>query len=277
MRLLRRGLLILLVAYFGFAALLYLFQSQLVFYPGVERELRLTPAQLGLPYEDIKLSASDGVGLHGWYLPGAQAKNRGTVLFLHGNAGNISHRIDSLQMFHRLGYAVLIIDYRGYGQSEGEPSEQGTYLDAEAAWRYLVEVRRVSPCHIVLFGESLGGAIAAKLASVRKPAALVISSSFTSVPDLAQQIYPYLPVRWLTHFRYDTLAALRRVEVPVLIAHSPQDEIVPFSHGQRLYAAAHVPKQFIELTGGHNDGYIYMRQSWIDTLSGFLQKYSVRC
>ncbi len=276
MRLLRRSLLILLVAYVGFAVLLFLFQSRLIFYPDVERELRLTPAQFGLPFENVSLSARDGVSLHGWYVPVTKAEARGTVLFLHGNAGNISHRIDSLQMFHRMGFSVLIIDYRGYGQSGGAPSEQGTYLDAGAAWRHLVEERRVPPCRIVLFGESLGGAIAAKLAREQKPAALVIASSFTSVPDLAQHIYPYLPVRWLARFQYDTLAALRGIEVPVLIAHSPDDEIVPFSHGLKLYEAVQAPKQFLELSGGHNEGFIFMRQSWIDALSVFLMKHAGR-
>ena len=130
-----RVLRILAVAYGGFALVLYLFQSHLVFYPETGREMIATPAQVGLPYEDIQLTTDDGLSLHGWFIPAPQA--RGTVLFLHGNAGNISHRIDSLQMFHRLGYSTLIFDYRGYGNNDGSPSEQGTYRDAEAAWRYL--------------------------------------------------------------------------------------------------------------------------------------------
>ena len=197
---------------------------------------------------------------------------RGTVLFLHGNAGNISHRLDSVQMFHRLGYSTLIFDYRGYGNSGGTPSEQGTYRDAEAAWRYLAEQRHIPSCRIVLFGESLGGAIAAWLAARQKPAALVIASGFTSVPDLAQHLYPYLPVRWLARIRYDTREYLRAVTAPVLIAHSPQDDIVPFEHGRALFAAANPPKQFLELAGGHNDGFIFMREAWVSVLGDFLGK-----
>ena len=263
-----RALRILLTAYIGFALVLYFFQSHLVFYPEAGREIIAAPSHVGLPYKDVRLTTDDGLSLHGWFIPAAEA--RGTVLFLHGNAGNISHRIDTLQMFHRLGYSTLIFDYRGYGNSGGTPSEQGTYRDAEAAWRYLTEQRRIPSCRIVLFGESLGGAVASWLAARQKPAALVIASGFTSVPDLAQHFYPYLPVRWLAHLRYDTRKNLRAVAVPVLIAHSPEDEIIPFEHGQALYAAANSPKRFLELGGGHNDGFIFMRESWVKELKDFL-------
>ena len=268
MRMMWHALGILAAAYGGVALLVYIFQSRLIFYPGIEREIVATPSQIGLPYEDIHLQTSDGVSLHGWYIPAPQP--RGTVLFLHGNAGNISHRLESVQMFHRLGYSTLIFDYRGYGNSSGVPTEQGTYRDAEAAWRYLTEQRHTPSCRIVLFGESLGGAVAAWLAARQKPAALVIASGFTSVPDLGQQLYPFLPVRWLARIRYDTRENLRTVEAPVLIAHSPEDDIIPFEHGRALYAAANPPKQFLELAGGHNDGFIFMRESWVKALGDFL-------
>lgn len=254
----------------GLALLLYFFQSRLVFFPETGREIIATPGQIGLPFEDIRLKTSDGVSLHGWYVGTSQA--RGTVLFLHGNAGNISHRLDSVAMFHRLGYNVLIFDYRGYGKSEGRPNEQGTYRDAEAAWRYLAEQRH--SMHPVLYGESLGGAVAAWLAARHKPAALVIASSFTSIPELGQQLYPYFPVKLLSSIRYDTREKLRAVTAPVLIAHSPEDDIIPFEHGRALYAAAHPPKAFIELAGGHNDGFIYMRASWVNALGEFLAAHS---
>jgi len=255
-------------AYGALALLLFASQSRLVYYPETGREIVATPAQLGLPYEDLHLTTSDGISLHAWLVPAAQA--RGTVLFLHGNAGNISHRLDSLQMFHRLGYSTLIFDYRGYGNSAGKPTEEGTYLDAEAAWRYLAEQRHVPPGCIVLFGESMGGAVAAWLATRQKPAALVISSGFTSVPDLAQHIYPFLPARWLARIHYDTRKYLRSVTAPVLIAHSPQDEIVPYEQGRALYDAANPPKRFLELAGGHNDGFIFMREPWVVVLKDFL-------
>lgn len=257
--------------YAGLAGVLYFSQPSLVYYPEIGREIVATPRQAGLDYEDVKLATTDGVALHGWFVPSAQS--RGTVLFLHGNAGNISHRLDFLRMFHRLGYNTLIIDYRGYGNSAGEPSEQGTYLDAEAAWRYLSESRKIPSDTIVLFGESLGGAVAAWLAVRHEPAALVIASGFTSVPDLAAKFYPYLPVRRLSRFSYDTREYLRSVAAPVFIAHSPDDEIIPYRHGRALYDAAQPPKQFLELSGGHNEGFIFVRESWVQALGEFLNRH----
>ncbi|MDP3482946.1 MAG: alpha/beta hydrolase [Sulfuricella sp.] len=258
-------------AYAGLAGVLYFSQSSMVYYPEIGREIVATPLQAGLDYEEVRLLAADGVALHGWFVPSAQS--RGTVLFLHGNAGNISHRLDFLLMFHRLGYNTLIIDYRGYGNSAGEPSEQGTYLDAEAAWRYLTETRKIPPDTIALFGESLGGAVAAWLAVRHEPAALVIASGFTSVPDLAAKFYPYLPVRRLSRFSYDTREYLQSVAAPVFIAHSPDDEIIPYRHGRALYDAAKPPKQFLELSGGHNEGFIFVRDSWARALGEFLDEH----
>lgn len=257
--------------YAGLAGVLYFSQSSMVYYPEIGREIVATPRQAGLDYEDVKLVTMDGVALHGWFVP--SAPSRGTVLFLHGNAGNISHRLDFLQMFHRLGYNTLIIDYRGYGNSAGTPSEQGTYQDAEAAWRHLTETRKIPSDTIALFGESLGGAVAAWLATRHRPGALVIASGFTSVPDLAAKFYPFLPVRWLSRFDYNTCAYLRAVEAPVFIAHSPEDEIIPYQHGRVLYDAAKAPKQFLELGGGHNEGFIFVRESWVQALGGFLDEH----
>jgi len=260
------------MAYGGLALLLFLFQPSLVYYPEIGREIAATPQQAGLPYEDVRLVTADGIALHGWFVPAGNPA-RGTVLFLHGNAGNISHRLDSLQMFHRLGYNTLIVDYRGYGKSVGKPDEQGTYRDAAAAWDYLTQTRNIPPARIVLFGESLGGAVAAWLASRQAPAALVIASGFTSVPDLAADLYPLLPVRWLSRFSYDTRAFLQASSVPVFIAHSPDDDIIPFRHGRALYEAAPGPKRFLELAGGHNTGFIFMRETWVQALGEFMNTH----
>lgn len=262
------------IAYAGLALVIYLLQPGLIYHPEMGRDVSTTPSQAGLIYEDVKLVTTDGVALHGWFVPSSQP--RGTVLFLHGNAGNISHRLDSLKMFQHLGYSTLIIDYRGYGNSAGKPSEQGTYLDAEAAWDYLTQTRKIPAGSIVLFGESLGGAIAARLASRHEPAALVISSGFTSVPDLAAKFYPYLPVRLLSRFDYDTRKYLSSVAAPVFIAHSPDDEIIPFRHGRELYEAAKGPKRFLELGGGHNEGFIFVRESWVQALDEFLKDHAGR-
>jgi len=256
----------------GFVLLLYFTQSHMVFFPGTGREIIAAPDRIGLPYEDISLETADGLSLHAWFVPAD--KPRGAVLFMHGNAGNISHRLDSLQMFHRLGYSTLIFDYRGYGKSDGKPTEQGTYRDAEAAWQYLTSERRFPPCRIILFGESMGGAVAAWLAAQKTPAALVIASGFTSVPDLAQDLYPFIPARRLARIHFNTREHLLRVNAPVLIAHSPEDDIVPYRHGLALYAASNSPRQFLELAGGHNDGFIFMREAWIATLDDFLDRYA---
>jgi fermentation-respiration switch protein FrsA (DUF1100 family) len=258
------------LAYAALLVLVYLFQSHLVYFPQIGRELVATPLSYGLAHEAVTIRTEDGEKLAAWWLPAAPA--RGAVLLFHGNAGNISHRVDYLAMFHRLGYSSLIVDYRGYGESTGSPSEAGTYRDAEAAWRWLTDERGVRASDIVLFGESLGGAVAAWLAARVSPRALVLASSFTSVPDLGAEVYPFLPVRWLSRFSYDTLAALERVRAPVLVAHSPEDEIVPYRHGLRLYAAAREPKAFLVLAGGHNEGFVFARPEWVAQLAAFLER-----
>ena len=244
-------------------------QSRLIYFPGIGREIIAEPSQIGLAYEPVKILTSDQQTLIGWFLPVVEA--RATVLFFHGNAGNISHRLDYLSMFNRLGYNTLIFDYRGYGQSSGKPSESGTYQDAMATWRFLTEEKSIAPSDIVLFGESLGGAVASWLAAQKKPGLLILASTFTSVPDLAEEIYPFLPVRQIARFEYNTLENLQAVVCPVLIAHSPQDEIVPFTHGQNLFQSASEPKQFLPLQGGHNDGFIFMREEWIMALGEFMR------
>jgi fermentation-respiration switch protein FrsA (DUF1100 family) len=257
--------------YAGLTALMFFFQNRLVYFP--LGRLALTPAARGLAYEDVWLETSDGVKLFGWFIPAEPA--RGVLLFFHGNAGNISHRLESIEQFHRVGLSVFIIDYRGYGRSEGRPSEQGTYLDAEAAWRYLVEARQVAPEKIVFFGRSLGGAVATRLAQDHPPAALIIESTFTSIPDMAAQIYFFLPVRLLARIDYNTLARLPELTTPILIIHSPDDEVIPYAHGQRLFAAAHEPKEFLSIRGGHNDGYIRSAELYEARLEAFLRRHLV--
>ncbi len=209
--------------------------------------------------------------LSGWFVPAE--RSRGVILFCHGNAGNISHRLESVQVFHRLGLSTFVFDYRGYGQSEGKPTEQGTYLDAEAAWRHLVQKQQVDPTEIIIFGRSLGGAIAAWLARDHPPKALIIESTFTSVRDIGAELYPYLPVRLLSRFDYNAMDYLRQVNCPVLIVHSRDDEIIPFSHGRRLLETANEPKEILEITGTHNEGFMTSAKRYEDGLDSFISAH----
>jgi len=258
-------------AYIILAGLLFIFQSHYVYYP--ERILVADPGSIGLNFENVSFETSDRIELSGWFIPCAGAS--GVILFCHGNAGNISHRLESVQQFHRLGLDVFIFDYRGYGQSKGKPTEQGTYKDAEAAWRYLIETRQMNPDQIVVFGRSLGGAIASWLAQTHPPRALILESTFTSLPDIAATLYPYLPVRWLSRFKYDTAEYLGRVDCPVLIVHSRDDEIMPFEHGRQLFEAAKEPKRFLEISGTHNEGFITSGRHYEEGLNAFILEHIV--
>ena len=251
------------------AGVIFVFQPQFVYYP--IRPVSADPADIGLEFENVTLETEDGVRLSGWFIPHPDA--RGVLLFCHGNGGNIGHRLESIAIFHRLELDVFIFDYRGYGQSEGKPSETGTYQDAEAAWRYLTEARQIEPGRIITFGRSLGGAVAAWLAQHHTPAALILESSFTSLPDIAATIYPYLPVRPLLRFKYDTTEYLKEAGCPVLIVHSPDDDIMPFSHGKRLFENALEPKSFLEISGTHNEGFLTSGSQYQEGLNAFLTEH----
>lgn len=256
----------------GYAAVLlaaFAFQSRLVYFPNVpSRAVGLGPDSIGLAYEAVEILTEDGIRLDAWYVPALEP--RGTVLFFHGNAGNISHRLDSLRVFNELNLATLIFDYRGYGRSEGEASEQGIYRDAQAVWRHLTEERGVPPAEIIVFGRSLGAAVAASVASRHKPGALIIESGFVSVPDMAAEIYPWLPARRLARIGFPTGDYLQTVTCPVLIVHSRDDEIIPFDQGSRLFEVAHEPKEFLELRGGHNDGFLVSGRRYLYGLDAFV-------
>jgi fermentation-respiration switch protein FrsA (DUF1100 family) len=274
-----RALLTLLIGlgavYLILGVVLYLFQGSMVFLAGLPgRMLEATPADVGLPYEDVRIATSDGERLHGWYIPAAEA--RGVLLFFHGNAGNISHRLESIAIFNRLGLDVLIVDYRGYGQSTGKPSEQGTYRDAQAAWDYLVGERGTAPGRIAVFGRSLGGAVGAWLAAGlptdTAPAAVIIESSFTSGADMARRLYPIYPARLLTRLKYPVVDHVARLRSPVLVVHSRDDEIIPFAMGRALYDAAPAPKSFLALRGDHNAGFWISRAAYEAELDRFLSE-----
>ena len=246
-------------------------EKRFVYFP--EPELLSTPGQLGLQYEEAFFETADGLKLHGWYVPGA---GEVTWLWFHGNGGNISHRLDEAALFHRrLGVNQFLFDYRGYGKSEGNPTERGTYADARAALKYLRERGDLDPGRIVYFGRSLGTAVAVELATIHQPLGLVLVAPFTSVSNMARAVFPILPLHRLIRGRYDSLARIGSIECPVLILHGDADQTIPINQAMQLFEAANEPKQFRVLPGaGHNDTYVAGGRVYWDAMEGFLKSVS---
>lgn len=260
--------------YTTYIGILFFMQNRLMFLPHLpNRELEATPTSIGLHYEQTTVHTVDNIQLDGWFIP--VSNSAPTLLFFHGNAGNISHRLTSIATFHDLGLNVFIFDYRGYGRSSGKPSEFGVYRDAEAVWQYLTRHRGVDPHRIIVFGRSLGGAIAAWLAARTQPAAIIIESSFTSVPELASKLYPLAPTRLLARLQFNTLKTIQNIRSPLLVIHSHEDDLIPFAHGKALYETAQVPKQFLELIGNHNDGFMVTGKRYIQGLEKFLNEQGI--
>jgi len=255
-------------------AVVYFMQARMLYLPNMPgRALTMTPTDAGMDYQDVLIETADEVILHGWFVAGQSSR---VLLFFHGNAGNISHRLESIRQFRDLGLSVLIIDYRGYGQSGGSTTEEGIYRDADAAWRYLTEDRGIAAGEIVIFGRSLGASVASHLASQQRPLALIVESSFTSVPDVAQELYPWLPARWLSRFSHATGDYIRDVDCPVLVTHSRDDEIIPFHHGEAIFAAANEPRTFLELRGSHNDAFLRDQRIYMEGVRSFLAELPAR-
>ncbi len=261
---------IILAVYAGITLFLYFFQSQMIYYP--QRAINMTPANTGLVYEEVFFETVDRIKLHGWFVPAQQARD--IILICHGNAGNISNRLETIGIFNRLGLSSFIFDYRGYGRSEGKPDEEGTYADAEAAIQWVMGKQNVSYEDIIIFGRSLGGAVAAWLAREHTPKSLILESAFTSIADMGAKLYPWLPVRMLSRYSYSTIDYIRDVNCPILIIHSPDDELVPFSQGKKLFEAANEPKEFLEITGEHNDGFLLSGNVYYDGLDSYISGYA---
>jgi fermentation-respiration switch protein FrsA (DUF1100 family) len=232
--------------------MLLLLENYLVYHPVKAGSEWLPP--LNAHVQDVDLLSSDGTKLHAWWFP--HDDDEGTVLYCHGNAGNLSHRREMFMAWHQqMKMSVLIFDYPGYGKSDGNPSEAGCYEAGEAAYQWLTKSAGVAPESILLYGGSLGGGVAVDLASRHPCRALVLVAAFTSVPDLAQKLYPWLPARWLVRHRFDNLEKIARSAYPVFIAHGDRDSLIPISQSERLYAAANEPKRFFVLEGHeHHEG-----------------------
>lgn len=226
-----------------------LMEGRFIYFP--DREVTATPASAGLAHQDRWLTADDGVRLHAWHLPNARA--RYTVVAFHGNAGNMADRVGHYARWHGWGLSVYAIDYRGYGRSEGSPSEQGLYRDARAAWADVTRELGVPPDRVILVGRSLGSGPAIQLAAEVQPAALVVENPMTSIPAMARVVYPLLPVSLLTRTKFDNLKKISRVACPVMVIHAEQDEVIPSWMGRRVFDAAGEPKYWVSLIGRHND------------------------
>ena len=261
------------LGYLLIGLLIYIRQHRFVYFP--DSDVSLSPTDAAMAFEEVELLTADGETLQAWHIAGAEGTElpgRGlTLLFCHGNAGNIGHRIGSIRAFHDLGLTVLLFDYRGYGASSGTPSEQGTYQDAMAAWQHLVVSRKTPPASVVIFGRSLGGAIATWLAEQVQPAGLILESTFTSAPDMGATMFPWFPIRLFSRFQYDNLGRIDHIDCPLLIAHSPDDAMIPYRHAERLYAQAKQPKTLASIAGDHNDSGIERDTAYRDLFITFLR------
>ena len=267
---------IIVLALFYIAAMIaiYFAQALFIYAPNIPtRELSSTPADIGLAFEEVTLRTADNEKLHGWFIPAVSTNNQleKTVLFMHGNAGNISHRLETIRIYHQLGLNFFIFDYRGYGQSTGNTSEAGTYLDAAAAWDYLIGEQNMDAEQIIIAGRSLGGGIASELANNVTPAMLILESTFTSMPDASKKHYPFMPISIILKHRYETLNKLKNISCPIVIVHSRNDEVIPFSHAEINFERANQPKKFIELRGGHGNGFLLSKRDYVAGLQDALQ------
>ena len=247
------------------------FHERLIFYPSAA--LAATPKNLHLPYEDVHITTADGTIIHGWYVPASKGPlfyRHLTVLLFHGNAGNISHRLDYIRFFNEMGLDSLIIDYHGYGLSGGKPSVRGTEEDALAAWRWLIAEKGATAERIVLHGHSLGGGVAGWLAGQARPAGLIFEGTFPSLADAGKAAYPFLPVKTLIKDMYNTKETLCGKDIPALFMHSPEDQVVPYSLGRELYESYTGPKTFLQLTGSHSNAFLLSGERYFEGVKNFL-------
>jgi len=234
------------------------------------QEIVETPEARNWSFEEVWLDV-DGERTYGWWLPVSGA--RGTVLFSHGSGRNISGYLEDVALLHEAGLSVMLYDYGGYGSSTGEPSENRCYADARAVWDYLVQERGIQPDKIVLAGSSMGSGVTCGLAAQVSPAAVILESAFTSIPDTLWDTYPFFPANWICHIQFRNIDKVGKFQCPVLIVHSKDDTVVPFAHGLQLYQRVTAPKTFVEIQGGHYGGKFKSKDVYLQGLKTFLDNY----
>jgi uncharacterized protein len=242
------------------------FEYKQIYYPS--RRMDATLGQLGRPFEDVFIPVEHGERVNAWYFPATNAASP-VILVFHGNAGNISHRLDLTALLLEAGAGVLLLDYRGYGRSDGKPGEENTYRDAQSAYHWLIS-KGVAGSNIIAYGESLGGGVASQLAVREQLGGVILQSTFTSMTDLGAEIFPWLPVRLISTIKYNTRAKLPQLRLPMLILHSRRDDLIPFHHAEDNFAAAHEPKFLREISGGHNDALYSSRPAMLAAIREFL-------
>jgi fermentation-respiration switch protein FrsA (DUF1100 family) len=267
-------LLLVLVVYVALLLLLRLNESRLIYFPGSQRKLLPPPSYLGLPVQRVEFPTDDGLTIVSWVIPASENSSGLWLLICHGNAGNLSEfgRPAHYAGLRQLGFNLLAFDYRGYGESEGIPTEEGLYSDARAAYRYLRETLGVPADRIVVFGHSLGSAVAVDLVSRASAAGLIVEGALTSAIERGQELYPFIPVRWIAASRYSSIEKISKVVVPKLFLHAKGDEVIPVAHGRRLYEAAPPPKAFVELEGGHGDTFDVDSANYFGSIARFLEE-----
>lgn len=251
-------------------------EKRLIFCPDKSND-SATPDVYGTEYDDVTFRTEDGLNLNGWFVPGKKSSPNAdlhTLLWFHGNAGNINRRLDNIKMIYdRVPVNVFIIDYRQYGRSEGKISEKGTYIDARAALAHLHSRKEINQEKIIFFGRSLGSAVAVELALKEKCCALILETPFTSIKEMGKKLYPFLPVSLLLRTKYDSLAKIRNIKVPILIMHGDKDELVPIEQGRKLFEAANEPKEFYTIPGAtHNDTHIVGGEEYYGVIKRFVNK-----
>ena len=253
-----------------FAVILVGCERWIVYHPYKFPEGNWNSSSSSFSKKDISFVASDGVALHGWYF--SSNRSNPTLLWFHGNAGNITHRLENIEMMKRLNIDIFIFDYRGYGKSEGKPDEKGIYLDSQAAYDWLVKLKKIMPENIILFGRSLGGICAIEVASKNPAAGIILESVFPSASKMATKMFPILPLSWAIKSKFDAIGKVPNLKLPKLFLHGTHDEVVPYKLGRELFSAAATPKIFYDIKGaGHNDTFLVGGADYFNAISHFIK------